>query len=113
MCTSQKGWTIAALAGLLFLQGRSAVPHFVDENGKPFKLHFRPLRMDSSPTALPRSSRLSVVPASPWSIPEVVSGRTEPEGSVLFHQEAERQEPSYPLDDCGFSTTTGNVDCEF
>jgi hypothetical protein len=98
---------MAILAGMLFMEGRRAAPHFVDENGNPFKLHFVPLlRVETSRPTLPRSSlwhegwsardHRPLVPIPVWSLPEVFFGTAE-EADGTFSLEDQVRSQAVPL----------------
>jgi hypothetical protein len=109
MGARKTGWVVAMLAGMLFMEGRRAAPHFVDENGNPFKLHFVPLRVETSRPTLQRSSlwhdrwssfdHRPLVPIPVWSLPEVFFGTAEEaDGTFLFEDEVRSQAVPLGLD---------------
>ncbi len=124
MRARRTGWVVAMLAGMLFLEGRRAVPHFVDDNGNPFKLHFAPLRVETSRPTLLRSRLLydgwsapddrPLVPIPAWSLPEVFSGKAdEADGTFLLEDEVRSQAVSLGLAACGRRSTTSGTDCGY
>lgn len=112
------------LAGMLFMEARRVVPHFVDENGNPFKLHFVPLGVETSRPTLSRSRFLRdgssalhhrpLVPVPAWSLPEVFFGTAEEaDGTFLFEDEVRSQAVSLGLAACGLRSTTSGADCGY
>jgi hypothetical protein len=114
---------VGMLAGMLFMEGRRLVPHFVDDNGSPFKLHFAPLTVGTSRPTLLRSSLLNdgwsapddrpLVPIPAWSLPEVTFGRGETDGSFLLEDEVRSQAAPLGLAACGLRSATSGTDCGF
>jgi hypothetical protein len=116
------GWLVAMLAGMLFMEGRREVPHFVDDSGNRFKLHFAPLRVETSRPMLPRSSLLHegrsapddrpLVPIPAWSLPEVFFGKAEEDdGTFSLEDEVRSQAVPSELAACGAQSTTTGTDC--
>ena len=111
------------LAGLLFMEGRRSAPHLVGEDGAPFRLHFAPVRMNTSRPTLLRLSVLRdgwsalddrpVVPAPAWSLPEVVSGQAEGDPTFLLEEEVQQRQPPRQLVPCTVHETTGVADCAY
>ena len=113
---------MAMLAGMLFMEGRREVPHFVDDSGNRFKLHFAPLRVETSRPMLPRSSLLHegrsapddrpLVPIPAWSLPEVFFGKAEEDdGTFSLEDEVRSQAVPSELAACGAQSTTTGTDC--
>lgn len=103
MCTSRRGAVVGMLAGLFVLGNRPVLPQLVDESGHPFRLRFRSLGVELSRGTMLRSEvffgQWPSLEAGwldwprPWSLPDVISGRTEPEGSLLIDERPQHRGP--------------------
>jgi hypothetical protein len=123
MLASRTGLLAGVLAGLLFMESRRTVPHLVGDDGAPFRLHFAPLRLETTGPTLLRSSVLRdgwsalddrpMVPAPAWSLPEVVFGQAEADPTFLLEEEVQQREPPRQLVPCTVHETTGVADCAY